>query len=413
MMIGHQGILAAMRSAGGGTKTIFGAFPNGSPLIVNSTVVPRSFGLAGQTQATTTASRGRTGVAGEFTDLQVTYWTTTTSGGAGTAIELADATLGDTYAVVIPSGSTGYPALSVATQATTASQEWQWFGINGTGVSGALTLHGLTASFVGSAGQHVQLWGGNITSSNAFASTTRYMLVAGTIQYRSAIAQAELRFTAAGTIVEWSVYVLTNGRSTDTTFQLLVNGVVVSSAVVPGGGTGLYGSTTPAAVSVNDLVCLATVTGTGTGSVTTQAATLSCVMAGLTSDLWVYGGSALAASGTTVYWPILSVGSSSATLNASPTTAGCRLNFAAALQIPQVYVQTNSATVATTLTLMVNGGASGVSVTIPAGTTGWVTGTGSVTVAATDVVAWRAAVAGGSGTIGPMHVGIQIEYLSG
>lgn len=413
MMLGHQGILAAMRSTGGGTKTIFGAFPNGSPLSVSSTVTPRSFGPTGQTQATTTVARGRTGAAGEFTDLQVTYWTTTTSGGAGTTIELVDATLGDTYTVTIPSGSTGYPALSVATQPTTATQEWQWFGINGTGVTGALTLYGLTASFVGSAGQHVQLWGGNITTGTATASATRYMLVAGTIQYQSTIAQAELRLSAAGTIVEWSVYVLTNGRSTATTFQLLVNGVVVSSAVVPGGGTGLYGSTTPAAVNVNDLVCLAVVTGTGTGSITTQSATLSCVMAGLFSDLWVYGGTALAASGTTVYWPILSVGSSSATLNASPATAGCRLNFAATFQIPQVYVRTNSATVATTLTLMVNGGASGVSVTIPAGTTGWVTGTGSVTVAATDVVAWRAAVAGGSGTIGPMHVGIQIEYLSG
>ncbi len=135
------------------------------------------------------------------------------------------------------------------------------------------------------------------------------------------------------------------------------------------------------------------------------------------SDVWSYVDATGYTIATAYYIPILTFSSTNATYRAAATYNDMQLGYAATLAVPQVYVESNTSTVACTIRLLVNGAASGVSITIPVGSgAGWITGTGTVTVTSTDRVVWEAlgpTASGGAGALVAPTLGLQIQYLSG
>lgn len=406
MSTGQQGILAASGTPPG--KTVFAAFRAGSTLSV-AAGVGQTWGAAGQVLASTTASYAHVGIGGTVTDVQVPWiGTNGTVGGSGVFVDLVT-TSGSLATITIPSGSTAYPFQSSTSAALPANRALAWAVYNGAS-SGSIQMNSFAGSFIGTT--HAQLWAGTSVLGFTTASASRYLTPAGSLTYRTVLAQSELRVSVAGTIRAWGIYVNVNSRGTATTFTLTVNGVGVSTQNVFASTPGLFYATTSIPVVPGDLISVTITTGTGPGTITTGTLALTMDYTGRTSDIWMQMPTTVLPNATW-YFPIIATSSSSSSIYFSITGNQLSLRFNATLSNPQLYLITNSLSVAQTWTLMVNGVASAVSITVPALTTGWVTGTGSVAVLSTDLLAWRLTTPAGSGTSTLSYVGLQIEYTSG
>lgn len=344
--------------------------------------------------------------AGTLGDIQLGYWTANTlSGGANQAEYSLVNNSGGTLTLAIAGGSVAMPAYSSSTIAAAASDLWRWV-LFGNASAGSLTSgQMLTGSFTGTT-EHTQIWGCSNTLSFGTASATRHIAPVGYTTYgTTGLADNVMKVSAEGTIRAWSTAPLANTRGTNTTFGLTVNGVVVSTLTVPGGSTATQTATPNVALAVGDTVGVTLTTGTGGGNINPWIA-VSIGTPGRATDLYTSWIVAVSMTGGTSYGPVLGV-ASSAVLTGLPVIP----RFAATLRTPQVYIYANTATVSSTFTLLVNGVASSVTITVPAGTTGWITGTGTATITATDTIAWRLVAGVGAGSITPLRVGIQIENL--
>lgn len=408
-MLGHQGILAAV--AGGVTKgkTIFGSSPANSTLGISAGAT-RVWGVGTTQTVANTANAYGLIPAGTITDLGVAWTSTTTSGGSGTFINLVD-TAANTLGVTVPSGAAASTLYSTGSVASNGLNPWQWTTFGGQS-SGTLQARGFIANLAGTAA-HTQLLGTTTTLTLNTASVTRYVLPVGAVSYGTVQAQAQIKMSYAGTIAAWSLNMETNTR-TATAVHLTKNGVIASTITTSASTPGYYSATPGASFNAGDLLGITVVTGTGVGTFGMNSLVLACTNpSAAISDVWVQVSYAMPATGFTGYVPIVGVGNANATIYSSVANNRWALKFAATLRTPQIYTSTNSATSSVVATLMVNGVASGVSVTIPALTTGWVTGTGEVTVSASDTVSWRVVSGGGTGTTVIGALGLQVEYLSG
>lgn len=217
-----------------------------------------------------------------------------------------------------------------------------------------------------------------------------------------------------GVLAGWSVYLLTNTRPSTSTFALTINGVTVSTLTASASTPGFYSATPGTAFASGDRIGITQVTGTGVGNLlpSSMVVVLGNPTAAI-SDVWAQIPYGYSTNGLVIYGPIVGTFNSNAILYAVAGNNDWALKFAATLRTPQIYVLTNSATDSVVFTLYVNGVASGVSVTVPALTTGWITGTGEVTVGAEDLIAWHSLKSSGTGTMTPLRIGLQVEYLSG
>jgi hypothetical protein len=100
------------------------------------------------------------------------------------------------------------------------------------------------------------------------------------------------------------------------------------------------------------------------------------------------------ASGATVYTSLVPSIESSGTETFNRTLARTPGTWA----LPGIRISANATTAASTATLLKDGVSTGVSITIPAGTTGWISGTGSLAVDGTTALGW-AIVNGGGGSL--------------
>lgn len=410
MLLGQQGIIASMTAGSAPGKTLFAAFNNNSTIGIAAGAFRIWGGGTGQVLATTSSSYAYLGIAGTVGDLQVPWISTNgTSGGSGINVTLSEST-GTLLSLTIPSGSTAFPFEDFSTAPVASNRSIQWNVFNGAS-SGTIQMNSFAGTFIGGS-EHAQWLGGNSISGISTASVSRYLTPVGSLTYRTVLAQAELRVGVAGTIRAWGVHVTTNSRGTATDVTLNVNGVAQSSLNVFAATTGIFSALPSITVVPGDLISVTITTGTGAGTILVGSLAMTTTHTGQVSDIWIQVPNSISA-GATWYFPIITTSNASSGIYLSIAPNQLALRYNATLSTPQAYVITNTLTVDQVWTLMVNGIASAVTLTVPATTTGWITGTGSTDVISTDLLAWRVTRAAGSGASTLSYVGLQIEYTSG
>lgn len=414
MMLGHQGVLAAVSGGVTQGKTIFSTRSYGYALRISARGgAPWSTQFADTTSSAAVAYS--VGYPGTISDVQVPYIATNTNA-SNSVMGPYNFTSGLTLYATIPGLSTA-PAYNTGTLAVAASDEilWIWQRL----AAGTVTVFTSVATFAADPGEgHIQLLGSSNTIFSD-ASSTRYGFFTGVAtglpSVATAVAQAEIRVSAACVLSRWETQVTNNPRTTDSTIFLTVNGVTVHSFTLAAGTTPTTIATPGTVLAAGDRVAWGCTNGAGSGSINMGSGLTLRNLTEAKSDVWA----SVAAYTLTpaLYIPILTFTATGVMYPAAAVYNSIKLGYAATLAIPQVYVQINTSTVPCTIRLLVNGVASGVGITIPVGSgAGWITGTGSVTVTSTDDLVWEAlgpAASGGAGTLTAPTLGVQIQYLSG
>jgi len=115
-------------------------------------------------------------------------------------------------------------------------------------------------------------------------------------------------------------------------------------------------------------------------------------------------GGEVVAAGATVYMPVAPSAESSTTSSANRT----RARVAGTYRTPKIRIVANAATSASTAVLQEDGVDTSVTITIPAGTTGLIAGTGSVAVSGSSSLSWRV-TNGGGGSIAMTMTQLEFE----
>lgn len=413
MLLGHQGVLAAVRGGVTQGKTLFSTRAYGYNLRMSTRTGPPWATVFADTTLSALVAYAP-GCPGTISDVQVPYIAANTN--AGTSIMGPyNLTSGASLYATIPGLSTA-PAYNTGTLSVAASDEiiWVWQRL----AAGTVTVFASVATFAADPGEgHVQLLG---TSNTTFsdASATRYGYFTGSpgVTVSTARASAEIRVSSACVLSRWETQVTSNTRATNSTILLLVNGVTVASFTLTAGTTPTTITTPGVSLVPGDTIAWGCTNGTGSGSINMGSGLTLRNLTAAVSDVWAYVDNVYTAT-PALYVPILTYAATGATYPVSAVYNSIKLGYAANLAVPQLYVATNTSTVPCTVRLLVNGVAAGPTITIPVGSgAGWITGTGSVAVTATDDVVWEAlgpAASGGAGTLIAPMLGLQIQYLSG
>lgn len=357
------------------------------------------------------------GVPGYMTDMQNPgLYANTLTGTPRSYSWRADNTT--TGLVISTSNTVGTvdPTENVVSQLVFAASQNAVFRTVVNASGGSASIRGGAANFVHTGIGHIGTYAAP-GPSFATNSVTRYGRLCGSGGTNTTLAPAEIVITRDSVLVAAYVYVSANARSTNTTLNVLVDGVSVASVVVAGAATGLQTFSLGGGVSLPAGSRLAlgvtTLTGGGTITITMQRATVrNDVLA--EADIWC--GTNLIALGGTAYIPIIGAGSNSATYNATIGYNDQKLLFEAIISTPRVYVSSSSGSVTSTIRLLVNGSATGVVVTIPPAGSGWFEGTGTATVGVNDRLTWEfigPVSAGGVGSITPTNMGCLVQYIGG
>lgn len=417
MLIGHQGVLAAVSGAVTQGKTLFSTRSFGYGLRITSRHGSPWDAVFTDTSFSNVALVSyAVGFPGTISNVQVPYIATNTNA-SNSVMGPYNLTTGGALYATIPGLSTA-PAYNNGSLAVAASDEinWTWYRL----AAGTVTVFASIATFAADPGEgHIQLLG---TSNTVYGlSSTRYGYFTGVDtgvgSTTTLSASAEIRVSSACVLSRWETQVTSNPRTTNSTIFLKVNGVTVHSFTLTAGTTPTTIATPETVLAAGDRIVWGCTNGTGSGNMNMGSGLTLRNLADAKSDVWSY----VDATGYTIasayYIPILTFSSTNAIYRAAATYNDMQLGYAATLAVPQVYVESNASTVACTIRLLVNGAASGVSITIPVGSgAGWITGTGSVTVTSTDRVVWEAlgpVASGGSGALVAPTLGLQIQYLSG
>lgn len=115
-------------------------------------------------------------------------------------------------------------------------------------------------------------------------------------------------------------------------------------------------------------------------------------------------GGEVVSAGATVYMPVAPSAESSSTSSANRT----RARVAGTYRTPKIRIVANAATSASTAVLQEDGADTSVTITIPAGTTGLIAGTGSVAVSGSTSLSWRV-TNGGGGSIAMTMTQLEFE----
>lgn len=239
---------------------------------------------------------------------------------------------------------------------------------DGTGATDLSASRVLFSADTGHATYHI----GWIGAAPPTGTTTYYTLAGyGNAADDSVEEQNQTKYTVGGMLANLQVYVSANNVGADSTITLRINGADTTiTRTIGSGETGLFEDTTHTeAISAGDLVSLKVVVGSGGGNLTITFAGVSfAATSGSSSD--IFGTTSLHTNNFagTRYIPIGGYGRIAVE---DEDAAKCRVGFPATLSNWYVHVQTNSRASATELTLMVDGVASGLMITIGAGETGW------------------------------------------
>lgn len=250
-----------------------------------------------------------------------------------------------------------------------------------------------------------------VTFSTASASRN-YGLGGFAGAYNDGDTNARTEIGVSGTFRGGHAFILTNGRSTNTTFTLYVDGVATAiTFTVAGGVTGFVeASGLTASVTAGQRAHWQQTNGSGAGTFTFLFLGVSLeATSGTKSDVVTRGSTGVARTGsaTPTYTPILGRLLLTGTTEANATI---KLGFPAKLS--NLRFLTGTAGYDTTITLRVGGAGSALTKTQASGASGWAADTvNEVTVAATDEVCIE--VSGGTSGSTTIHeIGLTIEDLS-
>lgn len=259
----------------------------------------------------------------------------------------------------------------------------------------------------------------DISSNN---TTTFIDLVGGQRQRTTNESRACLKITKAGKIRNLRCNVVTNSRVTTTNIYLRVNSTN-SALVIPvtAGSTGWKADngTQEVTVAPGDLVCVGITTSTGNGSFAQRMLVVEYEADDGLVSYYVFNHNedSFQTSATTVYGAAAGYGRGTIFgWDSSPgnyMTTRNPIGAAGTLSDARVNVITNTYNADAVFTLMKNGSATGIIVTVGAGVTGSVLETSptTVTIADGDYLEWRCAATGrSSGNLGIGH--IELTFLS-
>lgn len=412
MMLGHQGVLATV--AGGSTqgRTLHGGTIGGSlSSQAQGTTRVGAIGLNGPT----TASVGfgldcPLGVAGTIENVQNRglYLNTLT---VSLTQGVYNLTTGGSLVASTPPASLA-ATFSSGTLAVGVADELEWRTTAPAG-SGSTTALGYVATFTHTGVGHVQLFGSYGSGPFSTAGSTQYINLCGIRSYNANRAWREMRSTVTGTIVAFSLVIGANTTTQPATLDLLVNGASVGGATIAAGATGTTQVALAADVVPGDLIAGRLTMGSGSGALTLYTMVTAIRTSDATSDLVIFSAASWSSSNP-IYTMPLGSQYANTSVNGTESLAVITAPFRMQFDVPQVYVVSNSSTVACVATLRVNGADTGVTITVPVGVTGWITGTGSYEVSPGDLVCWRLMgpiPSGGSGTLSTSYLSARVTYL--
>lgn len=318
--------------------------------------------------------------------------------------------------VTVPAGLTGTFADTTNTDSLVSGDKYNAQVSTAAGGTGSLTFGGIgvVASVSGS---HTIQYGCAISTNIAVAaSTIYYMGIAGNMTLNTTIQNAEITMGPAGTLLNTQSYVVTNGRSTNTTIRSRINGANGNIVIViPGGSTGLFEDTSNSdSIAAGDKVCWELQTGVGTGTFairringnyTATSGKIATVIAHTLDGI-------AKSSGQTSRAPL---GGCIPPAIAAEAEVQCRANFPFTATKLRIGVSANSYTGSSTCTLRKNGASTALSITVPAATTGIFSDTSnSVDFLGTDLVnyAWSGGTSG-LGTVRYYQVDMEDKTPTG
>lgn len=275
----------------------------------------------------------------------------------------------------ISAGATGYFADTSNTDAVVDGNNINMSLAVAAGGTGTIELSGLVMNFSATT-NHATLLGSQSGSGASFngASTTEFVALSGLLTDSiSTEANVQNQIDIAGTLSKGQVIILSNGRSSTTTFRTRINGANGNiSMAVTAGGTGTFEDTSNTdTIAANDLVNISASMGTGTGNCNATLVTVGFVNS-TNAKANVFAstttGLSRTASATTHFLPIIGrIGVTSETVEAS-----CKLDigFTATASNLKIFVSANTYTGAATYKSRKNGADGSQSVSITAGGTG-------------------------------------------
>lgn len=412
MSIGQQGILAASGAAQG--KSLMGTYSSATTAL---TGVNRYTPVGGSTFANSSDAL-RTSFAldvpGEISDVQNPGFVANIEPGSVTFSQgVFSRTLG-TGLYASTAGGVTTPTYSTGSLAIAATDE---INFNQVASSGTATMRGILTSFRHTGTGYVQVHGFGAAVLSGTSTTRNVSIVGPSQSVSSSSAWLDARLSVATRVLTVKFRFSANTRTSSTDVRLLVNGVAVVSGVQLAGSIADLTLAADYAASAGDTVRIEFGMGAGTGNLNvTGGVVVTNNLSTLQADVFCAQRVSCWNAASVQYCPLVANAASSTAQSGVLAYNQHTLRFRATLDTPQVYVSTNGGTAPSIARLLVNGVASGVSVTIPvAATNQWITGTGSVEVGPNDLVAWEctsAIVSGGTGNANPTMLGIRCTYLS-
>lgn len=386
---------------GGETSSLLGSWSGGVRTLAAGVTNYSSYGMGAFQNVASTPTVGLPlGLAGYVSRVESPALVTNTlSGGANQyRAGVRNITQATDLAVVVAGGATA--AATAAGSLAIAATDVGCLAYTSDAGSGSVQLRAVCATYTRTEAGYATFLGVGELSNTSATDTFIKLCGPGGLGYATR-ALAELRIGFSGTLTALSVYVSIDTRPGSTVLEVLVNGGVAAT-LDTGSTTGLKTAVLAVALAAGDLICVR-VPGAASGSITISAALATIVnSAENVGDLWCADGAAITG---TYYVPVIG-GTAGVTHRAVLGYNEVTLGFSARLSTPRVYLSIASAS-PTTATLLVNGVASSVVVTVAAGVTGWFTGSGSVDVGPSDRLSWQQVNSGG--TIRAR--GCRIEYL--
>lgn len=264
------------------------------------------------------------------------------------------------------------------------------------------------------AGTTGEIWaniiGGIFDADNIYVSTFAYLsqdVADGATRFGpinqvgtgsfTAESSANMRLKTGAVAKNLVIQISSNSRTTPTIVKLRKNGTDTGIAVAIPAGVG--GTVTDlvntATFAVDDLINYSVEFGAGIQSLTFLAfIELENSVAGFYPTV-TFNPTTVSTPSTTVFLPI-PVGASSALTQAQAQT---RMPMPINVRNVQFFVSANTRSDSTVAIMQRNGVDTGVSVTIPAGSTGWFSSTSSIAMGEGDLLNWRVTTGAGTGSI--------------
>lgn len=318
-------------------------------------------------------------------------------------------------------GANGAQSVSITTLATgefqdnsntdtvTAGEKWNFQLLVGAGGT-SITAPVVSCVFAATTNTVMQWTPAGVVSFSTASNTTFYLLAGSLPGSNATEANCQFEVNSAGTWKNGYIYVSANARSTASTLRSRIdtgsggaNGNIAVS--ITASTTGIFEDTANSdSVSANNKICLAIITGTGTGSTTIRTASTEY----LTTDESFHtltSQTQATAQGLTRYFALGGINTSS---TATETNVSADIDTTVTASNYVVYISTNTLNVTSVFTVRVNQAASALSISITAAATGLFEDTDTVSITSGDEMNYEVVNPAGTGSITFFTQGVKL-----